>query len=98
MIRGKMVMDEHLVRREFYNPNNFEIQFTRMEDKVAYILESGINPGPKFLTLKPNDWLVVNHAYYVPRAANGAELFNVVTNFGDSIGKGNKKVSLPSLQ
>lgn len=94
----KAVHDEHLVRREFYNPNNFSILFELMPDKIRYVKGSGIPTGPKSAILKPDDFLVLPHAYFILRAMNGAPFFDLIQNYGDQIGIGNKKPSRPEIK
>lgn len=89
---GRVVGDEHLIRREFYNPNKFNVQFSRQNDMVAYIMDAGIDPGPPFKLLAHDSFLVLPHAYYVVTAMDaGAKHFDLHQNFGKSIGKGYKK-------
>lgn len=96
--KTRAVADEHLIRREFYNPNDFDIVFHRDPSRVFYVRAACIPLGPEVAVLKAREWLVLPHAYYIPRATNGQDLFQLVQNFGDAIGKGNTKPSLPEMR
>lgn len=96
--KTKAVADEHLIRREFYNPNDFDVIFYRDQSRAMYVHAAGIPLGPEVAILKARDWLVLPHAFFIPRAMNGQDLFKLVQNFGDMIGKGNKLPSLPEVK
>ena len=93
----KGVFDEHLLRRELYNPNDFDLIVTRDKEKDLYVNAAGITLGLERMLLKAKDWVVINHAFYFVTVAKkgGPELFELVVNFGDMIGKGNRLPSLP---
>src|SRR5687768_15010842 len=88
--KAKGVFDEMLIVREIYNPNNFDIIFSRMTQMDHYIRDAKIPLGALILVCKADDFLILPHAYFTAKASNGADLIQVVTNFGDSIGIGNK--------
>lgn len=91
----KGVHDETLIHREIYNPNDYDIIFTRNKLQDAYIKGAKIPLGPEIAICKSKDWLWLPHGYYFGKASNGAEIINCITNLGDMIGKGNKLPSLP---
>lgn len=94
----KGVHDEHLVHREVYNPNRFAIVFERQNEMLTYIRAAKIPEGEIYLICKPDSFLYLPHGYYVasiPDAPKG-EIGSFVTNFGDSMFIGNKKISLPA--
>lgn len=97
--KGKVVNDEMLVRREIYNPNKFAIEFNLNAKMIGYIAASNIPLGPSRLICKPDDWLYLNHGYYIAKGVGipDGEIISVVTNYGDSMFIGNKKVSLPGV-
>ena len=97
-LRTKAVYDDHLIRREYYNAEKFEVIFELMPEKIPYVAGAGIALGPKRAVLKPGCWLVLPHAFYVITAANGAPFINLTVNMGDMIGTGNKLPSLPVLE
>lgn len=89
-------MDEMLIRREFYNPNSFAIRFELMKESMAYVHRNGIMVGPMVAILPPDSFVVLPHAYY--RIFAPAPVFDLIQNFGDQIGKGNKRPSLPIVE
>lgn len=93
----KSVADEHLICREIYNPNKFSLIFIRNIDKDMYILRSRIPLGQIRVACKPDDWLFLPHGYYFAKGEGipDGEPISWITNFGDSIGKGNKLPSAP---
>lgn len=93
--KAKGVFDEMLVCREIYNDNDFDIIFTRQTQFDRYILDAGIKLGAMIMVCKAKDWLFIPHAYFTTKASNGADIYNVVVNFGDNMFKGNKLPSLP---
>lgn len=94
----RVVMDDRLIRREYYNPNKFAVYFQRMEREMPYIVDSGINPGLPTYRLEPDGFLVVPHAFFIITAADrGVQLFDLTTNFGNTIGIGNKLPSPPEF-
>ena len=92
------VHDELLIRREIYNPNKFPISFWRQTEMDGYIRKSGVSLGPKMVYCAPDGFCMLNHAYYNPKAENGGEPFDVLMNYGNAIGIGNKKNSLPIVE
>lgn len=93
----KAVIDEHLIRFEVYNPNNFTVIFTLMKDKLDWIRKNRIPAGDDVIRVKPDSFAILNHAYYIAAASNGAELISVIKNYGNEIGKGNKHPSRPEI-
>lgn len=91
----KGVYDPRLIRREFYNPNDFDILVELDPKSVEYVRSSGIATGPGKQWLKAKSWLLVNHNYLILTAKNGAPLFDLIEIFGNRIGKGEKLPSLP---
>lgn len=91
----KAVHDEHLLRREIYNPNNFDIIFRRNISMDQYIKDATIPLGPLSATCKADDFLYIPHAYYIAEAIGlpKGTPCDVLVNFGDNIGIGNKKAS-----
>lgn len=85
--RMKSVMDGNLVRREYYNPNSFPVFFERMLTKDEYVTNAGIQLGPYLVRIDPKKHAILNHAFYVASAADH-ELFELITIYGDQIGKG----------
>lgn len=98
-MKGVTVSDQNLIRREIYNPNRFPIEFRRDDSKAMYILGCGITLGPKVVTVSPGGRCVLNHMYYVPvTPLEEGEPFNVVSIFGNDIGKGLTAPSRPGRQ
>lgn len=91
----KGVYDPRLIRREFYNSNDFDILVELDPANIAYVNAAGITLGPQKQWLKAKSWLVVNHTYLILTAKNGAPTFNLIEIFGNQIGKGVKNPSLP---
>jgi hypothetical protein len=94
----KAVYDDRLIRCEIYNPNKFDIIFTRDKSQDNYVRGAGIFLGADIIICKSDGFAILPHCFYIPKASNGADLINVVQNFGDSIGKGNKLPSLPIVE
>jgi len=92
------VHDEFLIRREYYNPNDFDVVMTRDKTRVAYIDRSRIPRGPEYHLLKAREWVILPHGYWLFTPTNGAEIVNLVQIFGDDIGKGIKSQSLPEVR
>lgn len=88
----KAVLDEHLIVREYYNPNDFDLYFERDNRFIAHIAKNRIPPGFNTMILKPGNFIKVPHGYWVIHTKDKRP-YNLITNFGDMIGKGNK---LPS--
>jgi len=94
----RTVMDDRLIRREYYNKNNFAVHFKLENDQIPYIVNSGISPGLPFYRLEPGKWLVLNHSFFLVTAADpGVQFFDLVINYGDQIGIGNTRPSRPEL-
>lgn len=95
--KPKAVFDEHLLRREIYNPNNFDIIFTRNIDQDLYIMRAGIPLGEIRMVCKSKDFLILPHGYFIATGDGlpKGELINAIVNLGDTIGKGNKLPSPP---
>ena len=94
MMNKRGVSDENLIRREFYNAGDCAVDLVMMEDKIAYIRESGITPGFRHVVLEPRKFVTLNHGYYIAHTKDGRP-YNLVQNFGDMIGRGNTKPSNP---
>jgi hypothetical protein len=86
------VHDERLIRREWYNPNKFKVVLHMMQEQIPYIKNAGITPGWKIVTIEPDGFAIVTHGFYKIVEPND-EMITLITNFGKSIGIGNK---LPS--
>lgn len=84
------VSDPRLTRREIYNPNKFEVIFSRLPDVSAYILSSGISLGPAVVRCPSEGRCILNHDYYSALASDGTDPFSVVTITGSDIGRGIK--------
>lgn len=97
-IRFKGVHDEHLIRRELYNPNEFTLILKRDTTKDTYIARNLIPLGPENIILQPDEFILVPHFYWIIHAKNGADQINLIQNFGNEIGKGNKKPSRPDVK
>lgn len=91
----KSVHDDMLLRREVYNFNNFDVTFTRNKKQDWYVIAAKIPLGPPVVVCKAGDWLILPHAFYFSQAANGAPVFDMLVNYGDQIGIGNKLASRP---
>lgn len=91
------VSDHNLIHREIYNPNDFAIEFRRMNDRIPYIFSVGIMPGPDVVICDPRGRIYLPHMYYVPTARNHelGQPFEVVQIFGSDIGKGLRAPSAP---
>jgi hypothetical protein len=94
--------DEHLVVREYYNPNNFDVCFWRLSNYRSlninkYLSAFKIPLGPIAAVLKPNEFITLPHGYYDihGKGLEKGEPFKLITNYGDARGKGNKHPSLP---
>ena len=90
---GRAVSDEHLIRRELYNPNNFTLHFQRQTKYDPHIRGNRIEIGPLAFVLPAGGFIVVPHFYWIVTTGNGSPTYDLVQNFGDMIGKGNR---LPS--
>jgi hypothetical protein len=89
----KAVGDDRLIRREFYNANNFPITFTRDMANDAYVFKNGISLGRIRIVCPPDSWIVLDHGFYVPSWDDkGIKSGEVIAhwNFGSEIGKGRK--------
>lgn len=97
--KAKAVHDEHLICREIFNPNKFAIVFRRNIDKDIYIMRAGIPLGELIMICNPESFLFLPHGYFLPRAEGvpDGEQVSIITNFGDSIGKGNRNPSALGL-
>jgi len=93
--RIKAVIDEMLIHRELYNPNKFPVVITRRFEMDEYILKSGIPIGPKKISLLHDQFAYLPHGYYKVESVNGPEIFDMILTFGDQIGRGNKRPSVP---
>ena len=91
----KAVIDEMLIHRELYNPNKFPVVLTRKFEMDEYILKSGIPLGPKKISLLHDQFTHLPHGYYKVESVNGPEIFDMIMTFGDQIGRGNKRPSVP---
>lgn len=96
--RPKEVMDTNLIEVEYYNQNKFSIEMIRDDRYFHYVYQNKIPIGPRRAILKPEDWLKLPHRYYIFKAIDGPEIFNLVVNMGDTKGIGNKLPSLPVLE
>lgn len=96
-MQGKMkhVSDEFLLRREIYNPNKFDIIFRRNKNMDKYIHAATIPLGPEVAICKADDFLYLTHAYYFAEGIGVPQgtPCDVLVNFGDNIGIGNKLAS-----
>lgn len=92
------VMDSSLIEVEHYNPNKFAVEFIRDDRHFHYIYQNKIPIGPRRAVLKPDDWLVLPHQYYIAKSINGPEVFSLTTNLGKTKRTGNKLPSLPVLE
>lgn len=92
-LRKVGVSDEKLLRREFYNPNDFDVIFTIDQSRLDYVRLSGITPGPAQVICKARSWVILNHGFYCPSTKQGHRAIELVENRGALIGVGNK---LPS--
>lgn len=94
----RSVSDTHLIEVEYYNPNKFDIIFERDQRYFDYIRLNNISLGPVRAVLKADDFLTLPHQYYIPKAINGPEIFNLIINMGDQKRKGNKLPSIPIME
>lgn len=94
---AKAVRDEALIVREFYNPNPFDVVFERLVEFDGYVIRNKIPLGPLLCVCKSGDFLTLPHAYFKITSKNGCPVFDMVVNFGDERGKGNKLPSLPVI-
>lgn len=96
----KGVHDEHLVHREVYNPSKCTIVFERQDNPEILLARATarIPHGEKFVIAKPDGFAYLPHGYYIAsiQDAPDGEIGHFITNFGDSMFIGNKKVSLPA--
>jgi hypothetical protein len=93
----KGVHDEGLIRREWHNPNKFKVVLHMMLDKIPYIQSAGITPGWKIIEIEPQGFAIANHGYY-KIVEPEMELIQLITNYGKSIGIGNKLPSKPIIE
>jgi hypothetical protein len=94
MSRKKVVSDGNLIRREIYNPNNFDVIFNRMPERLQYVLLAGIHPGPSEVRLPAKGRCILNHGYYVANSKlEKGEPIKLISIFGAQIGKGETKPS-----
>lgn len=91
----KAVIDEMLVHRELYNPNKFAVAIARQVRMDEYILASRIPLGPLNTVLQPDSFVHLPHGYYTVKSVNGPSQFDMILTFGDQIGRGNKRPSVP---
>ena len=96
--KSKAVWDEHLIRREIYNQNDFDVVFYRDPAKELYVRAANIPLGPEVYTLKAGGRVVLPHICYILRALDGREIFTLVQIFGDEIGTGQTKPSRPEVK
>lgn len=90
----KSVHDEHLIRREVYNPNPFKVLFRRNVVMDRYISAARIPLGPLRRELEPDEFLLLPHGYYFAEPIGTSVIqYDMVVNFGDNIGIGNKNPS-----
>jgi hypothetical protein len=61
---------------------------------IPYIQAAGIYVGEEKYILKPGEFQLLPHMYFNSVKTNG-EPAKLLTNFGDEIGKGNRKASSP---
>lgn len=93
--RIKAVIDEMLIHRELYNPNKFAVAVVRQNAMDEYILKSGIPLGPPSMRIEPDGFCYLPHGYYNVKSINGPDVFDMILTFGDQIGRGNKRPSVP---
>jgi hypothetical protein len=92
--RKEIVSDFNLVRREIYNPNNFVVTFVRMPERLQYVLLSGIHVGPWRVELPAKGRCILNHSFYkIQSPLKDGEPIELITIFGERIGKGETKPS-----
>jgi hypothetical protein len=91
------VHDEGLLRRELYNPYDFDIVFERDRARDLYVRAAGIPLGDARAVLKARDWLILPHGFFILYTP-GNQHVDLVTNLGDMIGKGNKLPSRPEVK
>lgn len=94
--KSRAVVDEHLIIREYYNCNESDLVFKLDERYTNYILNNNISIGPNMFLLRSGDFKIVPHGYWIVEPTDGRPTYELITNFGDLIGKGNKKQSRPS--
>ncbi len=93
---GKVVQDDRLIRREVYNPLPVELIFMRQPGILEYLKAAGITPGPQIVICKPDDFAILNHAFYIAHSKDGRPLEGLVWNYGRFIGIGNKLPARPA--
>jgi hypothetical protein len=93
----KPALNPNDIRVEMYNPNDFEIRFTRMDDYIPWLQKQGLSIGPAIVTCKPDGFCILDHQWYVMHGVPGkhSKIKPLIKNFGDAIGKGNKLPSAP---
>ena len=89
--------DPKLVLVEVYNPWGRAIYAHLDETKVPYIQYCGIMVGAKKYVIPADGFQLLPHQYYRIVDYKG-DLVSVVANFGDCIGKGNKRISRPEVK
>lgn len=94
----KAVHDERLIRIEIYNPNEFSVLVERDKRFDHVVKAANIPLGPEKAVVKPGDFLILPHQFVTYHAMNGSPTLNLVSNIGDSIGKGNKLPSPPIFE
>ena len=90
----KSVMDEHLIVREYYNPNDFELYLERDNRYLKHIDDNAIPRGFNSLIIKPHSFMKVPHGYWIIHTPDKRE-YQLITNFGSKIGVGNRLPSNP---
>lgn len=95
---SRSVSDTHLIEVEYYNPNKFAIEVIRDDRFFSYIYQNKISIGPRRTILKPDDFIVLPHQYYILKTIDGPEIFDLVVNMGNAKRIGNKLPSLPVLE
>lgn len=89
------VSDHRLLRVEYYNPNDFTIRIVRDTRWAMHVVNSNILLGNEVYFLKPREFIILPHQYWVMYAMNGAPTFPLIENFGAMIGKKNVLASRP---
>lgn len=95
----KGVHDEHLVHREVYNPNKFDVYFFRSLEMDEYVKKAKVPLGEQVIRCKAGEHCYLPHGYFIGHGKGLPEgtPINVIVNFGDSMFTGNTKVSLPAI-
>lgn len=99
--------DSNLLRREYWNgytdnkgrqiPNKFSVRFERIQKYDDYIIKAGKPPGPAWLVLRPDEFCILPHAFYLITGIGLplGEPIQLTCNLEKSMFKGNK---IPSNQ